>query len=316
MSGHPGSSLTASPIVGEVEANSPAAQAGLVAGDKVLSVNGSGVSRWQEIAMTLLQSPERPVALNYERGGKVFHSTITPKKVVNNGIALGDAGLYPKYTIVVQGVIPGSPALNAGILAGDEIRSVNEIPVVSLDAFIGYIAEHPSAPLHVEILRDDIHRSILVVPENQNGKGKIGVEVGYNMHLSPKEAFISSAYFNASMAKETFFGLGRLIREERAPKETVMGPVGIAQVSGDAARRGIPDLLYLIGLLSMSVGLINALPIPLLDGGHMAILSIESAIRRDLSQKTKGVVAYIGFALILSLMLLGGYADLSRIFSK
>jgi regulator of sigma E protease len=299
------------PVVGVVEPGSSAATQGVQAGDRILTVNGRAVENWQNVLMGLISSrPGTEVRLTLERGGQRLEKVVVPADIKDQG--RDSAGIYPLLRPQIIKVAPGSPAEQAGFRPGDEIRSVNGVPVADRDDFVAHVQKQAGQKVAVGIVRDGRPLSLDVVPRNDNGTGKVGLEIGVYQKYGPIRAFEMSARYNVLIVQETLSILGKVFTREVSAKSAFAGPIEIAKQSGDAARRGFKDLIYLMGFLSISIAFMNLLPIPILDGGQIFILLIEEVIRRDLSLQVKEVVSQVGFFMILALMAMVIYFDLGK----
>jgi len=298
------------PVVGEVLPDSPAAQAGLRPGDLIARVDGRKVERWQEIAFAVMTSIGHPVALEIERDGARSTLSVTPEKP--EGYEFGDIGVYPKVLPKIGAVVAGSPAERAGFLEGDEVRAVDGRPIVSPSDFVDYVEPRAGTAIHVDVRRRGQLVGLEVTPEDQEGKGRIGVQLTVRQQFPPLEALRESIRFNYDTARQSLAVIGKIFQRRVAAKSALAGPIEIAAQSGAAARSGFRNLLYLMGVISISIGLLNLFPIPLLDGGQILVLLIESVARRDLSLEVKGRIAQVGLALIVLLMVTVIWFDLSK----
>lgn len=300
------------PVLGTVEADSSAAQAGLRPGDRIVEVNGQPVSRWQDVGFVTMTSPEKPVRMVVERGPERLPFEVVPRKVPR--YEFGDtAGMFPVVLPRVSQVLPGSPAERAGFLIGDEIRSTDGRAVADSSSFVGYISEHPGQPVQVEIMRAGALQTLTVVPRDESGKGKIGVGIGVYQRYGPLRAFVESAKYNWYVTQQTFAVLGKIVSGQLAAKSAFSGPLEIANLSGAAARAGFKNLIYLMGFISISIAILNLLPLPILDGGNILILLLESVARRDFSLVFKERINQVGFVLLMALMLMVLYFDVVKI---
>lgn len=299
-------------IVGEVEPGSSAAQAGITKGDRILAVNGKGVENWQQVLMTLITSPAKSqVRVTLERDGKRFDEVVVPEEIPKHGIR-DTAGLTPLLRPQITQVLSDSPAAAAGLRVGDEVWSVDGIPTADSRDFVDRIAKRPGQKVALEVGRDGRPVSLMVTPRDDNGTGKIGVGIGVYQKYGPARAFSASVRYNVLIVQETFSIIGKIFTREVAAKSALAGPIEIFKQSGEAARRGFKDLIYLMGFLSISIAFMNLLPIPILDGGQIFILFIEEVIRRDLAPQIKEVVAQVGFFMILALMATVIFFDASK----
>jgi regulator of sigma E protease len=301
-------------LIGGVEAGSSAARAGLQRGDRIVKVNGKAAESWHDVLIELITSPEKPVQLEVARGEKTFTAAVTPKLIPKEGA--GDwAGLYPSLRPQITKVEAGSPAAAAGFRAGDEIRKVDGLPVADSKDFVSYIEKRAGTPVGVEIFRDAAAQTLTVVPRNDNGTGKIGVGIGFFQRYGPLRAFTESVRYNVQIVHDTFQIVGKIFSRQISAKSAFAGPLEIAKQSGEAARRGFKELLNLMGFISISIAIMNLMPIPILDGGQILILAIEEVIRRDLSLRFKEVIAQVGLIMILLLMGFVIYFDVLKRFA-
>lgn len=298
-------------VVGTVVEGSSADEAGVRAGDRIVAVDGDPVETWSQVGLELVTSADKPVALTLERGEERIGVTVTPQKVPDENI--GDlAGLVPHLLPTVTTVEGGSPAEEAGLQAGDQIRRVDGKPVPSADDFVAYVSARAGETIVLEVMRGSRLVEVPVRPREVGGAGRIGVGLGSFQRYGFADAFVQSTRYNWMLVNETFNVLGKIFSREVSAKTALAGPIEIAAYSGAAARVGFKQLLYLMGFISVSIAIVNLLPIPILDGGQIVILAVESVMRRDLSMRLKEVIAQVGFVLIMLLMLTVIYFDLSK----
>lgn len=297
-------------VVGTVEPGSAGEAAGIQPGDEIVAVDGKPVERWQEIAFTVMTSIGKPLAFELERAGQKVATTVTPVKPAD--FEFGDAGIYPKILPRIGEVVAGSPAEQAGFQPGDELFSVDGRPLASPGEFVAYVEERTGQTIQVALNRKGERLEIGVVPADRDGKGKIGVSLTLTQKFPPLRALRESVRFNVEIAHQSLAVIGKIFKREVAAKSALAGPIEIAAQSGQAARTGWKSLLYLMGVISISIGLLNLFPVPILDGGQITILLIESAMRRDLSVNVKERIAQVGFALIVLLMVTVLWFDVSK----
>ncbi len=300
--------------VGAVDEGSPAALAGIAPGDEIVALGGQQVSRWQEVAFPVLTSIGRPLELEVERGGQRRKLTVTPIPIP--GFELGTIGVFPKIVPKVGQVLPGTPAERAGLRRGDEMRAIDGRPLYSGEEFVTWIEARIGVVVVVELLRGGELLHLEVVPEDRDGKGKIGVLLSYEQRYPPLLALRESLRFNADIVRQSLAVIGKIFTREVSAKSALSGPLEIAAQSGAAARTGFKHLLYWISAISISIGLLNLFPIPILDGGQIVMLLVESALRRDLSMAIKVRVMQVGFALIVLLMVTVLYFDFSKMITR
>ena len=298
------------PVIGLVAEGSPAESAGIEPGDLVEAVDGKAVERWDDVNFALLTSPGRAVELTLSRSGRSLQVTVVPDVVPR--YEFGDAGLFPQLLPRIAQVLEDSPAARAGFVAGDEVRSVDGRAVSSSRDFIDQIEARPELAARVEVMREGRIESLTVTPRSEDGVGKIGVVIGYYQRYGPIAALGASVRYNIDIVRQTFAALGKIVSGRLAAKSALSGPIEIAALSGAAARSGMKVLLHLMGIISISIGILNLLPIPILDGGQIAILMVEGARRRDLSLKVKERIQQVGFAMVVLLMVMVLYFDLVK----
>ncbi len=298
------------PVVGVVAEDSPAAAAGLEPGDRIEIVDGKPVSRWDDVHFALLTSPGRAVELTLKRDGRRVNATVVPDVVPR--YEFGDAGVFPQLLPRIAQVLDDSPAAVAGFVQGDEVRAVDGRSVSNSQDFIAQIEARPEQAASVEVMRDGRLETLTVTPRSEEGIGKIGVVIGYYQRYGPIDALGASVQYNIDIVRQTFAALGKIVSGRLAAKSALSGPIEIAALSGAAARSGFKVLLHLMGIISISIGILNLLPIPILDGGQITILMFEGVRRRDLSIKVKQRIQNVGFALVVLLMVVVLYFDLVK----
>ena len=299
------------PVVGWVEPGSGADLAGIREGDLVRAVQGTPTDHWRDLEVALLTAGGKEVLLKIEREGKISEVPVTLG--VDYLYGFGVSGIKPFLDPVVQ-PRPGGPAAAAGIRSGDRIVAVNGKPVTQYYELPLLIEPHPGAEITLDVIRGDERLSFKLTTMNEAGAGKIGVVPLFptlveTLTVLPaiREGFTECR----RMTIQTFQVIGRLLTRQASIRQ-VSGPVGIAQISGEAARSGIEALIMLMGIISLQLGIFNLLPIPILDGGHLTVIAVESIIRRDLPLKVKERILEVGFYLLILLMVVVLFNDIVR----
>ena len=295
------------PVVGAVAEDSMAAAAGVLPGDRIMSVAGREVNTWQELLYAAALRADREVEVVLRRDGATRSINLTPTNV-------GDLGVIPSISPQVVSIQSNSAARDAGILVGDVIEGI-EGQAVNQESLVRTINGNPNVPLTVQIRRDGVQQDIVVTPNLVDGVGLIGVFLDAEMRTidpGPFEAFTLSLEQNYEWSGLIFQTLVGLLTRDTSTSQLV-GPVGIAQLSGDAAEIGWISLFGLMSMISLNLGILNLLPIPILDGGHIAIMAMEGVSRRDFSVKLKEKMLLVGFALLMTLMVTVIYNDLTRV---
>jgi regulator of sigma E protease len=294
------------PVIGSVQAGSPAAAAPLLPGDEILSIDGAPKKDWEDALVAIVIRPDRALQVRVRRGAEEKEFTIRSTSVASRE-GMGQIGVSP--LVRIGQVVPGSPAERAGLRADDGVLAVGGKPVASFGDIPGLLASSPAGPVSLQILRDGAVVDVSVTPEN----GRIGIT---NKTIVRKLGFVEAVReaFLATwnLVRQTFQILEGLVTASISPKAALSGPLGIAKASGDAARSGAPALLFLVATLSVSVGILNLFPLPPLDGGHLAVLLAEGVIRRDLSVRVKMWIMNAGAMVLFLLIGLVLYSDLSK----
>ena len=301
-------------VVGTVEADSPAQKAGILPGDQIIQVGSVPVETWEEFGLETVTRANRAVKLTIIRDGKTIEREVVPVAV--GKYEEGVTGVIPPLRPQVASVQPGEPAEAAGLRGGDVILAVNgEKPIVHARV-IDIIRANEGKPLQFEILRDGSTLTVPVTPKKFGDLVRIGAQIRELevRIIQPNliEAFKLSAQRNYDWAKLIVRTLGGLFTRD-TPVKQLMGPVAIAGLSGEAAQAGWIQLFSLMAMISLNLGLLNLMPIPVLDGGHITILALEGLSRRDFSMKVKEKMLLGGFVLLLMLMVTVIYNDLARI---
>jgi regulator of sigma E protease len=228
---------------------------------------------------------------------------------------MGDIGVLPEMHPQIRAVTPGSPAEKAGLRAGDTIVAVDGEPAPR-DRLVKRINESAGVEIRLTIRRDGRTLDVPVTPARQGSVGLIGVQLSpFEVRIvepGPLQAVRMSIERNLEWSTLIFQTLAGLLTAQTSPRQ-LMGPVGIAQLSGGAAEAGWVALFSLMAMISLNLGILNLLPIPVLDGGHIFIMAIEGLARRDFSVRVKEKMLLAGFLVLVMLMVTVIYNDLTRI---
>jgi regulator of sigma E protease len=298
------------PVIGALEPDSPATEAGLQVGDRIVAVDGAEVAKWDDVYFVFVTSPDRALNLSIDRDGEPLELVLTPERIPK--YEMGRTGAFPTFLPRIAQVVPNSPAEAAGFEPGDEIIGVDGRELSQWQEFVSHIEERPSQEVVVTVLRSSEQVELRVTPRDESGKGKIGVMHGYFQRLPPHLALMESLRFNWDMSRQTLTVLGKIVTGRMAAKTALSGPIEIAALSGAAARSGFKNLVQLMGLISISIAILNLLPIPVLDGGQITILLLESLSRRDLPLTVKERINQVGFLMIILLMVVVLYFDIVK----
>jgi regulator of sigma E protease len=302
------------PIVGTVVKDSPGANAGLQVGDRILSVAGREMNTWDQFFIEIGTRAGRETELVVDRGGRRETIAVTPEPKTKYEV--GEIGVLPKTRLQLAEVTPGMAADRAGLRRGDVILGLDGKPDPEQQALIAYIKANPNKPLRLSILRDGQPMDVTVTPEGNAGTALIGIRISpYEFRVirpGITEALRLSFVKNWEWTRLIFRTLGGLFTRETSVRQ-LMGPVGIAELSGGAAQLGWTHLFNLMAMISLNLGLLNLMPIPVLDGGHIFIMLLEGIARRDFSVRMKEKMLLAGFVVLMMLMVTVIYNDLMRV---
>ena len=302
------------PIVGYVMEASPAEQSGIRVGDLILSIGGRPVQTWEELFVTVMPRAERELEVVLRRGLQEVTIQVTPE--AQTQFQVGDLGVVPIMQPQILNVLTGDPADLAGIRPRDVITAVNDEPITRDNPFVETINANADVALMLTVVRGGQTLKIEVTPALRGNVGLIGVELSpfevRTIEPGPLQAIQMSFEKNYAWSGLIFQTLGGLLTSETSPKQLV-GPLGIAQLSGGAAQIGLVALFTLMAMISLNLGILNLLPIPVLDGGHIFIMALEGLSRRDFSVRIKEKIQLAGFVVLLMLMVTVIYNDLTRI---
>jgi regulator of sigma E protease len=304
---------SAPPVVGTVAEDGAAARAGVVKGDVIVSVDGRPVRTWDDLYMEVLPKANRQVALAIERDGARRTVTVTPS--AETKYDLGTLGVGPLLRPQIGAVRPGMPAERGGLQRGDVIVSIDGKTELSRDQIIALIRKQGPQPLTFGIERAGAPLDVVVTPEGEAGSSAVGMEIAAaefrRIEPTLPQAFRMSLRQNWDNSMAIGRNLKGLVTRE-TPVGQLMGPIAMADLSGAAASLGWLKLLELMALISLNLAWLNLMPVPVLDGGQIAILALEGAARRDMSLRAKERIAMVGAALIVALMVTVLYNDIAR----
>ncbi len=301
------------PVVGAGAPGSPAEAAGIRPGDRILSVAGEGVDTWDDLFLAIGMRANRDVSIALQRDGQTRTLTIRPESETR--FEVGSIGVLPDINPIIASVIAGEPAERAGLQAGDVVLAVNGERMATRMQLIDAISRNGGREIELTIERGGQPLQIRATPEQRGDRGMLGVYVAEpTRRFDPNafEAIQMSIERNIEFSGLIFRTLGGLFVGETSPRQ-LMGPVAIAQLSGESAEAGWIALFTLMASISLNLGLLNLLPIPVLDGGHILIMAVEGIARRDFSMAVKEKMLLAGFVLLMVLMVTVIYNDLTRI---
>jgi regulator of sigma E protease len=302
-------------VIAGVIKDSPAQEGGIQPGDHIVSFAGVENPSWDRIALELaLSAPGRSEPVVVERQGQ--RVSLSVKSDVQPFAVVG----YPAEPVLVGGLVSGAAAEGAGLMAGDAILSADGQAMQSPYALIDFIQQNGGKSIQMEIERDSQRRTIHLQPAwSDPGDGRARWLIGINYRYATVQrsysvpaAVIKASQFHVVLSSKMLNMIGQLFTG-RASMRQLQGPLGIVQESSRAAQRGFADLISFMALVSLNLGVINLLPIPILDGGHIVMLGIEGALRKDLSLKVKERILTTGVVLLLAVFLFVTFYDIRRL---
>jgi regulator of sigma E protease len=302
--------------IGYVISGSLADKAGLMAGDRIVSINGDPVSHWEQVQSSIfVDNFGSPITIDVQRSGQLVKATLPPLRTQDQ--AEQTLGIVEAHTkTVIQDVQIGRPAEGLGLKQGDEIRAINGIPIANRAQMISLVQSNAGVPIELTWKRGEETMSGTVTPDET---GRIGVSlqsyytgpvtrIDYTV-IGALGAGFQDIARSVDMVVKT---VGHIIGGRASFKESFGGPIAIAQLATQSAEMGLLTYMAFMALLSMSLAILNILPIPALDGGHLLMLSIEAVFRREIPHRVKLTIQQAGFILLLAFMAFIIYNDLSK----
>ncbi len=320
------------PVAGKPEQGSAADAAGLRAGDRILAVMGSPVKTWGDVTAAVEASGGKPVSLRIEREGVARELTVAPRQETFTDL-FGDErqawaiGVGPFISTTVGRVMDGFPAAGAGVKAGDRIVAINGEPVETWKDLAGRIHNRAGQEIVLVVERGGERFPITVTPKATTQQdvagetatvGRIGispVESFVYHRLDPVTALVGAVERTAATSVTILWVLGKMVEGAVSPR-TIGGPILIAQMTGEQIQQGFLNLIFFTALLSINLGVLNLLPIPILDGGHLCFFFIELLRGKPLSVKKREMAQRVGLVLLVALMVFAFYNDIFRLLGR
>jgi regulator of sigma E protease len=305
-------------VIAYVKPDSAAAQAGVQPGDRITRIAGIDNPTWEQIGLKVMLSPNESLPVTINRNGQILEKTITPKAVSTSEV--GSAGWSPDQGIVVADVEANMPAAKAGIKEGDQIVAVDGKPVGMIEALIDSLQVTRDKVVDVDVLRDGKRLSFKLQPiladaEEKTRRYRVGFESTALMKVG-KLSFVPALQRSLDDNKRYSLVLLELIQkmaERKVSMKQVEGPIGIGSAIGHAVtEKGWTPLLGLTAGISLNLGIFNLLPIPILDGGVILLLLIESLMRRDISLQIKERIYQAAFVFLVLFAVTVIYNDIAK----
>ncbi len=304
-------------VIGWVLENSAAAKAGFEAGDRIVRIGNTQSPTWEDVEAKVMLNPGQPLNVAIQRGNQVLDKTIVPDKQGPEEYGtLG--GWVPQEPNIVTDLEPSMPAAKAGMKVGDEVVAVNGVAMHSMRALIHYLQQNQGKPLEVTVVRNgqEVHLNMTPVLST-NGRG----EPQWRMGFVSNPVHVDKLGFTAAVSKSVeqnkrysvlILELVRKLAARKVSMKQIDGPIGIARASGEAARQGWMPLLALMAAISLNLGIFNLFPIPIMDGGVILLLAIESVMRRDISMRIKERIYQAAFVFLILFAVVVIYNDIGK----
>jgi len=324
------------PIIGTVESVTLAAKAGFEEGDEILSVNGAVTPTWTEamgsiVTSSLDSDQEIQVEVHSLTGENFRRDLVIPGEVRQDPDVLFEKlGLHPwspKLIPVIGKIIENSPASLAGLQIGDQIKTADKQDIMTWMQWVEYVRSHGGQVIHLQVERDGMLLSLNITPASietdQGTRGRIGAAVQVpealresllvEYSLPPFPALITAMKKTYTFSSVTLKMVGEMLLGNASVKN-LSGPISIAQYAGQSAEMGLVQFLKFLAMISISLGIVNLLPIPVLDGGHLMFFAIEAIKGSPVSERVQLYFQQVGFAILISLMGLAVFLDVERLF--
>jgi regulator of sigma E protease len=307
-------------VIQGVKHDSPADKAGLQPGDRIVKVEGIDNPTWEQLQPRVWLSPNQPLTITVKRGDQIFQKTIVPQAVTSSEV--GSAGWFPEDPVIVGQVEANSPAATGGLKQDDKIVDLDGQPLVSIETMIERLQQSKEKPVELTVIRGGQELTLKDL-KPVLGKTEDPKEQRYRLGFVAKsETKVTTLPFAQALSLSLeqnkkysllILELAKKIVQRKVSLKAVSGPIGIAQDAGYAAQqKGWTPLLELTAGISLNLGIINLLPIPILDGGVILFLLIEGIMRRDVSLRIKERVYQAAFVFLVLFAVMVIYNDLMK----
>ena len=305
-------------VIGWVLQDTPAAKAGIQIGDRIARIDGIQDPTWEQVILREALNPNQPLSVTIERGGQLLTKTIVPEASGPN--QMGSAGWEPKEPSfpITDLDPPGMPAEKAGMKLGDEIVSVDGQPIVGLEAMIESLKRTKDKPIQITVRRDGQLLNFTVQPVLSDIRGDQRYRVGIGSAPMKVSSLPFAAAFRRSVEQNKqgsllILELVQKMIQRKISIRSIEGPIGIGRAAGQAAsKKGWTPLLELTAGISLNLGIFNLLPIPIMDGGVILLLFVESLIRRDISLRIKERIYQAAFVFLVLFAVMVIYNDVAK----
>jgi regulator of sigma E protease len=306
-------------VIGWVLPDTPAARAGIQIGDRIARLDGIENPTWKQVDPKEALSPNQPLDVTLERGSALISKTIVPEAYGVN--QMGMAGWVPKEpSVTVTELESGMPAEKAGIKVGDEILTVNGQPIPAIEAMIETLKRTQGKPIEITVRRNGQQQTFTMqpvladVPGQQEKRYRVGLgSLQMKVTTLPLAAALRKSIDQNKEGSLLILELVQKMIQRKISIRTIEGPIGIGRAAGEAAtEKGWTPLMALTAAISLNLGIFNLLPIPILDGGVILLLFVESLMRRDISLQIKERIYQAAFVFLVLFAVMVIYNDLAK----
>jgi regulator of sigma E protease len=306
-------------VIDGLKPGSPAAQAGLQPGDRIVKIDGIENPTWEQVQPREWLSPNQPLSVTVQRGNQILQKTVIPKPVTSSEV--GSAGWYADEPVIVGQMESDMPAARAGIKEDDKIVAMDGRPLPSIDTMIERLQQTKDKPVELTLVRGDQRLTFRVQPvlSKTESPNEQRYRLGF---LNRPETRVTTLAFPEALSRSwqenkkyslLILELAKKIVQRKVSLRAVSGPIGIAQDAGEAAQqKGWTPLLQLTSGISLNLGIFNLLPIPILDGGVILFLLVEGLMRRDISLPIKERIYQAAFVFLVLFAVMVIYNDLAK----
>ena len=318
------------PTIDAIRADSPAGQAGIQVGDRVTKIDEQEITTKNEVYAAVAESGGRSLTVEVRRGDTLKTFLVTPELYDPENVEQADTQVRPYYVIgieeaapIVTAVMPDMPAAEAGLKENDRILEIQGETIQTWSQMTRIIKAHPNDSLTMQVDRKGAILTLTIVPQphevTDNGTsttiGKIGI-MGSGRSVirasSPLMAVVQGVKATWGWSELTVVGIYKMLTGEISSKN-IGGPIMIASASGTAAERGLPDIMFFVAILSINLGILNLLPIPVLDGGHLFFFACEAVLGRPLAERQREFTQQVGIVLLFGIMIFAFFNDIQRL---
>jgi regulator of sigma E protease len=316
--------------VGRVTEGGPAAQAGLRTGDRIVAVDGKPVQYWEDLARVVQTAEGRTLQVTLQgSAGAQRTAALTPvqakrKDLFGDDQTVWEIGASPYVPAAIGDTIAGDPAEKAGLKPGDVVVALDGQPIMSWDELAEKIHKRAGQPSRFEVKRGSEVVAVTVTPKTGRIPGPEGKEIEVGLvgirpaaattmvRSNPLSAMWEGLVWSADVTVKTGIGLYKIVLGQ-LDRSNIGGPIQIAKTAGEQARQGLVSLALFTAVISINLFLLNLLPVPMLDGGHLLFFACEAVLGRPLSVRKRELAQQVGFALLMLLMVFAFYNDFKRI---